>query len=323
MSLLYIVPVHNFSKKDKAVHQEGHSPYNAGGSKKEVCRIITDLVRCIRAHEPTASVVLHVDANFDDYEEHGLFESPVDGLYIANESLPTAYGGSHLGSICAAYQYAVRRRIEHTHVVLMTSSEMPFRTGLTLRVDRLQPRAAFWKSLAMPNTVKYARAMLEQYNMHRLGHWLIMPTRTVFHSQVEGCVFETGVLRQVVEVLTEFYDNKTLNSPPMYLEELLIPTIASQIVGKDYEQPMEPVTLFYVGQGHQPMDLNDLRYVVDAYIHGGSIGRCWGPNNPQFLGIKQKADDVFMVKRVERREKDPVRVALMDLAGRKSSDPSG
>lgn len=308
VSLLVIIPVHDFSEQQKAVHQEGFSPYVAGGSAKEANKLIRELVACVRNFEPTANIVLHVDAAFTAFNVE---EQPLDGLYVCNERLRTAYGGSHLGTICAAYRYAIRRRIQHDSVILMTSSEMPIRSGLAAHVKG--KRAAFWPNLAMPNTVKFAAGVLERHRLFHLSSFLQRPV--VYHSQIEGCYFSASVFRQIVDTLGEAYDHQALNDPPMYLEELLIPTIAATLIDHQHGDVLpEPVTLFYVGRGHVTMEEQDLDYIVGNLKSGFRVGRCWGPNNPQFVGAYQRADSVFSVKRVERRRDDPVRLRILEAS---------
>lgn len=309
MSLLIMTMVHDFSG-------EGYSDvYKLSPDKSNVPAVINNNLDNYFKFNPGCNVVMHVNAEYKDFEWED-----IPNVLVSPKRFVIKHGQCQLSSILTMFKHAVDSGIDFDYVTINHSGEMYVKPGAYEYMKQFD--IGIW------------HGPLSDVKNQTIAHWppfqLIsqeLPKNFDFFdnlfysgtiqnycaSQLEGSFYKREIFQKIYDWFAARYDIERLNEWPVYMEEIMIPTLAYHLcMGK----VGTPVCAFYIEGGHKTLD--NWEYVQNV-IDGKNV-IAWGADNLPFwanriLSTPTSGKDLYTIKRINRIIDDPIRVAITNLSG--------
>ena len=308
MSLLIMTMVHDFSG-------EGYSDvYKLSPDKSNVPAVINNNLDNYFKFNPGCNVVMHVNAEYEDFEWE---DRP--NVLVSPKRFIIKHGQCQLASILTMFKHAVDSGIDFDYVTINHSGEMYVKPGAYEYMKQFDIGIwhAPWSEVKNKTIQQWPPFQLMAQELNRGFDFfdrLVEPNINNYcASQLEGSFYSRDVFQKIYDWFATRFDIDRLNDWPVYMEELMIPTLAFHLSDGTVGTP---VCAFYIEGGHKTLD--DWNYVQGVIDNKNTI--VWGSDNLPFwgdriLGTYTQSKDLYTIKRINRIIDDPIRVAITNLSG--------
>lgn len=308
MSLLIMTMVHDFSG-------EGYSDvYKLSPDKSNVPAVINNNLDNYFKFNPGCNVVMHVNADYQDFEWE---DRP--NVYVSPKRFKIIHGQCQLSSILTMFKHAVDSGIDFDYVTINHSGEMYVKPGAYEYMKQFE--LGIWhgpvSEIKNENIHAWPPYLLVQEQLDKGFDFFCEMFGDLSNrycaSQLEGSFYTRQLFQKIYDWFAARYDIDRMNEWPVYMEEIMIPTLAYHLsMGK----VGTPVCAFYIEGGHKTLD--NWQYVQDV-IDGKNV-IAWGADNMPFwanriLSTLTFGKNLYTVKRINRIIDDPIRVAITNLPG--------
>lgn len=305
--MLIMTLVHDFSG-------EGYSDvYKLSPDKSNVTAVINNNIDNYQKFLPDSHVVMHVNAEYKDFEWQ---DRP--GVSVSPKRFVVKHGQCQLASILTMFKHACDTGLEFDYVVINHSGELYVRHGVGDYIRQFEfgiwhgpdseiknKTLADWPAgkmviQAAKEGVRWFEDLFDPYDV-----------RNYCVSQLEGSFYSRKLFQKIYDWMDSNYNIDLLNNIPVYLEEIVIPTLAYHL--SDTKNFGHPICAFYIENGHRTLD--NWQYVQNVIDKKPVI--TWGADNLPFwahrLQNAQPVDNLYTVKRINRIMDDPIRAKITNL----------
>lgn len=263
--------------------------------------VIQDTLNNARRYNPGCLFVLHVSANFPDFDP-SIVNQP--DVLINPVRFPTEHSRtSHVPLHLTNYRYAADCGFSFDHVCILHTSEMFIKTGMedyiknyaySLWFDQdTQPRVDIWPPFHVSFTHQIFQDLFDGSDPHNY-----------VGNVIEGHWWQRELFEAMWQWTTAHYDVMNMLWP-YAAEEVYFATLSHHIAKG--EKFSHPYNCFH----HKTHYVDNTRDVDDIIANRDVV--FWQPNNWVYNKIPFPSRNLYSIKRINRDLNDPIRRYINNL----------